>query len=278
MSGIEFWAGTDMIYDCLVDAKRVKAFKEAIEKAVIKDKSVVVDLGSGTGILSLFALQAGAKKVYSIEADPSVIPLLKSNLKKSKHADRSILIKGDATKIDLPEKVDVVICEMVATGLIDELQVPAINNVLKFCKKDTIIVPQRIKNFVELVEAKNVFYGHRMSIIQYEYPWYKKLKSKSLSEKVLYLDCDFSKQNEEEVDFYAKVSASKSGIINAIRISNETLFNSKKKFLFSNAYCIPLVLPLEPTRAKKGEEFTVHIKYKLCKGHENLKYSVERVN
>lgn len=50
------------------DAKRTDAYLEAIikNKDLFKDK-IVMDVGAGTGILSIFAARNGAKKVYAIE-------------------------------------------------------------------------------------------------------------------------------------------------------------------------------------------------------------------
>jgi protein arginine N-methyltransferase 1 len=52
----------------LRDHTRTLSYMEAIRRceAEFKDK-VVMDVGAGTGILSLFAAKAGAKKVYAIE-------------------------------------------------------------------------------------------------------------------------------------------------------------------------------------------------------------------
>jgi predicted RNA methylase len=47
------------------DTIRVEAYQAAL-KAHCQSK-VVVDVGAGTGILSLFAIEAGAQKVYAIE-------------------------------------------------------------------------------------------------------------------------------------------------------------------------------------------------------------------
>lgn len=52
----------------LQDEKRTLAYKDALEgnHDRLKDK-IVMDIGAGTGILSIFAARAGAKHVYAIE-------------------------------------------------------------------------------------------------------------------------------------------------------------------------------------------------------------------
>lgn len=53
----------------LKDTSRNKAYKEAIfdNEFSIKDK-IVLDVGAGTGILSILCAQVGAAKVYAVEA------------------------------------------------------------------------------------------------------------------------------------------------------------------------------------------------------------------
>ena len=56
----------------LQDYVRTGTYRQAFlsNASDFKDK-VVLDVGTGTGILALFAVQAGAKKVYAVEASQS---------------------------------------------------------------------------------------------------------------------------------------------------------------------------------------------------------------
>lgn len=273
----DYWGATDMVYQCLIDKRRALAFREAIRKSV-KEGDIIVDAGTGTGILSMFAAEAGAKKIYAIEADKGLYSTLEKNFQMNGYADKIKLIKGDATVVDLPEKVDVVICEMIATGLIDELQIPVMNNIQKFCKTDTKIIPWKMRNYVELVNVNNEFYGHKMQVIQYEYEWEPATKSKIFSEKKMYAEIDFSKKNSSDIDQDISLTINKTGLINGIRISNESDFPDSKSFTNSAAYCMPLILPIEGQKVHKGDRFFLKLKYQMCQGLSKFNFSLRKEN
>lgn len=71
----------------LEDEPRVTAYKDAIlkNKEYFKDK-IVMDVGCGTGILSIFCAKAGAKKVYAVEAS-NIVNLAKEIIEKNKLQD-----------------------------------------------------------------------------------------------------------------------------------------------------------------------------------------------
>ncbi len=52
--------------ELITDKYRVQQYREALSTLGVKDK-VVVDFGCGSGILSIFAAQLGAAKVYCVE-------------------------------------------------------------------------------------------------------------------------------------------------------------------------------------------------------------------
>jgi protein arginine N-methyltransferase 1 len=95
----------------LSDNARISAFMRAVSEAV-KPGDVVLDLGSGTGILGLLACRAGARTVYSID-EGGIIGLAREINQANELQDRVVFVKGLSTRIDLPEKVDVIVADQI---------------------------------------------------------------------------------------------------------------------------------------------------------------------
>jgi protein arginine N-methyltransferase 1 len=93
--------------DMLADRARLDAFDRAI-RAAVKPGDVVVDLGCGTGILSLFACRAGARHVYALD-DGEVGALAHEVFRANGVADRVTLIRKRSTQALAPERADVLI-------------------------------------------------------------------------------------------------------------------------------------------------------------------------
>ena len=86
---------------------------------MFKDK-IVLDIGCGTGILSIFAARAGAKHVYGIEfAD--IADYAQEIVKVNNLTDKVTIIKSKVEEAVLPvEKVDIIISEWMGYFLIYE--------------------------------------------------------------------------------------------------------------------------------------------------------------
>jgi hypothetical protein len=93
----------------LRDQPRCTWYKSELDRACKEIKNaVVLDVGSGTGLLSMFAARAGAKKVYAVEANERIAKL--SALVVADNGLESVItvIHGKLEDIDLPEQVHLV--------------------------------------------------------------------------------------------------------------------------------------------------------------------------
>jgi predicted RNA methylase len=170
----EIWANTDFPYMCLKDEVRTTAFRDAI-RAVVRPGDVVVDVGAGTGILSFFAAEAGAAEVHAVEIDPVSAAALRRSIELNPHvADRVRVVEGDAAAADLPHGVDVVLAEIIETGLLDEQQVPVLNALRRrgVITAATRLLPATYVTTLELVDADHRYYGFAIAAPKHEWPFY----------------------------------------------------------------------------------------------------------
>ena len=167
------WSNTDYPYICLIDKKRTLAFRAAI-KEVVQPGDTVVEVGAGTGILSLFAVEAGAAKVYAVEIDPVLAECLRKTVKLNNAEDKIEVVEADAQTAELPQNVNVVIGELVDTGLLDEMQVAVMNSLRgrSVIGSQTKLIPQAYETFLQLVDTDNQFYGYQIAAPKHDWPYY----------------------------------------------------------------------------------------------------------
>lgn len=167
------WASTDYPYQCLKDEVRTNAFREAIHR-VVKKGDIIIDAGSGSGILAFFAAEAGAKKVYAVEMEPTLARQLRKSIQLNHLSTVVEVVEGDILKVDLPQSVDVVIAELIDTGLIDELQVPMIMTLFNrgVISKKTTLLPSHYRTYLQLVDTDNMYYGYKIAAPKHEWPFY----------------------------------------------------------------------------------------------------------
>ncbi|PNW75848.1 hypothetical protein CHLRE_12g558100v5 [Chlamydomonas reinhardtii] len=106
--------------DMLEDHKRTGAYYQAVlsNKRQFQGK-VVLDVGTGSGILALFAAKAGAKKVYAVEAT-NMAKNARLLVEHNKMSHVVEVIQGTIESIELPEKVDIIISEWMGYFLLRE--------------------------------------------------------------------------------------------------------------------------------------------------------------
>ena len=92
---------------------RLESYRQAIRQEV-KPGDVVLDLGSGTGILALLASRAGARKVYAIEMG-EVAEVARLLCSENGAEDRVVVIHDRSTHVELPEPADVLVFDIFET-------------------------------------------------------------------------------------------------------------------------------------------------------------------
>lgn len=91
-------------HGAMIADKRTSAYAHALQQ-LVRPGSVVLDIGSGAGILALLACRAGAARVYAVEP-ADVIDVAREAAAANSFADRIHFIQAVSTDIDLPEQVD----------------------------------------------------------------------------------------------------------------------------------------------------------------------------
>ena len=127
----------------LDDKVRMAAYRKAIFNTV-KSGDLVADIGTGSGVLAFFAVQAGARKVYAIESGP-IIDVAKKTAAENDYTDRICFIQGISNEVDIPERVDVIITETIGCFGIDEGIMDIIHDARsRFLKTGGKIIPERL--------------------------------------------------------------------------------------------------------------------------------------
>ncbi|KAJ5993028.1 hypothetical protein N7451_008752 [Penicillium sp. IBT 35674x] len=107
--------------EMLKDDVRTRSYRDSIyqNRHIFKDK-VVLDVGCGTGILSMFAARAGAKHVIGVDMS-SIIEKAKEIVAVNGLSDKITLLQGKMEEVNLPfPKVDIIISEWMGYFLLYE--------------------------------------------------------------------------------------------------------------------------------------------------------------
>lgn len=107
--------------EMLQDTVRTLSYRNAIvqNKDLFKDK-IVLDVGCGTGILSMFAAKNGAKHVIGVDMS-SIIEMARKIVDINGFSDKITLLRGKLEDVELPfPKVDIIVSEWMGYFLLYE--------------------------------------------------------------------------------------------------------------------------------------------------------------
>jgi protein arginine N-methyltransferase 1 len=139
----------------ICDRVRTGGFQQAIE-SVVRPGDVVLDLGAGSGILSVFAARAGAARVYAVER--TSIAVVARELAAANGVGEIVrVIQGDVMDIDLPEPVDVIVSEWLGGFGIDEGMLPPVIAARdRWLRPGGTMIPDSVTAWVALVHDRYV--------------------------------------------------------------------------------------------------------------------------
>lgn len=269
------FSSIDFIGQCLVDDERTLAFQKAIKKTV-KKGDTVVDLGTGSGIMALSAAHAGAKKIYAVEFDPFVTELVKKSIALNRFKKNINLLISDARKLRFAKKIkfNVVISEMLTTGMVDESQIQAINNLhnKKMVDDLTVFLPSRHDTHISLVNTNFTMFGLKIPMILHLWKWHKwsNLKIIKMTDKLILNSIYFNKNNNEKFDATITFEAKRSGIINSLYLTSRTFLTNKLFLNDTEALNAPMLVPIQKKSVKKNQKIKLRISYVFGGGYEKF--------
>ena len=135
------------------DRVRTEAFRRAID-SVVRPGDIVLDVGAGSGILSVFAALAGAADVYAVER--TSIAVLAHELAAANGVGEIVHVThGDVMDIELPGQVDVIVSEWLGGFGIDEgMLAPVIAARDRWLKPGGVMIPHSVTAWTALVHDR----------------------------------------------------------------------------------------------------------------------------
>ncbi|MEN3356428.1 MAG: arginine Nomega-methyltransferase [Mycobacteriales bacterium] len=142
------------------DHRRNAAYEAAIA-ATVRPGDLVLDIGTGSGLLALLAAQAGAGLVISCEAEPVIADVARQIVAANGYQDRVRVVDGLSTNlrvgVDLPAPADVLVTEIFDCGLLGENVLPTVEHARRELLADGArILPGRARLWGQLVSSDNI--------------------------------------------------------------------------------------------------------------------------
>lgn len=166
------------------DTLRNKAYEKAIAEMVTPD-SIVLDIGTGSGLLAMFAARAGAKKVYSCERIAPIAEKANEIIASNGFADVITVLNKDSRTLevgsDLTEKADILVSEIFDVGLLGEGIIATVDDAFKrLLKADAVSIPKRAKIYGALIESQKLIdYGRVFNICGFNLSKFNELSTSS---------------------------------------------------------------------------------------------------
>jgi len=156
-------------FNMMNDTTRNAAFKKAIERQ-IKPHHVVLEIGTGAGLLAMMAARTGAR-IYTCESNPVLALAARGIIEANGLADRITVIDKPSWSIevgtDVPQQADVLISEIFSAQLLSEEVIPTIEDAKRrLLKPGGIVIPAMAAMMGALVRNDDLAQLTRVSTVE----------------------------------------------------------------------------------------------------------------
>ncbi|XP_059988615.1 protein arginine N-methyltransferase 7 isoform X5 [Lagenorhynchus albirostris] len=160
----------DMLHDKDRNMKYYQGIRAAVSR--VKDKgqtALVLDIGTGTGLLSMMAVTAGADFCYAIEVFKPMADAAVKIVEKNGFSDKIKIINKHSTEVtigpdgDMPCRANILITELFDTELIGEGALPSYEHAHRhLVQKNCEAVPHRATVYAQLVESRRMWSWNKL--------------------------------------------------------------------------------------------------------------------
>jgi type II protein arginine methyltransferase len=145
----------------LNDTRRNDAFEAAIVAAIetVGPAAQVLDIGTGSGLLSMMAVRAGARSVTACEMVPVIADTARAIIADNGYGNRVTLHTAPSTALaigeHLAERADILVSEILSSDLLTEKVIDTFEDAHeRLLKPDAIVIPRAASAIGCLVESR----------------------------------------------------------------------------------------------------------------------------
>jgi protein arginine N-methyltransferase 1 len=147
-------------FEMLNDANRGTAFMDALAALDLRDKTVI-DIGAGSGILSMLCVRRGARHVYACEMVKALADKAEEIVRHNGMAHKITIIPKSSFDIqigqDMPERAEVMVSETIDCGFVGEGFLPSLRHAKReLLKPHALLVPSAVQLCGALVESPHI--------------------------------------------------------------------------------------------------------------------------
>jgi precorrin-6B methylase 2 len=289
----------------LNDKARTSAFLAAISD-IVKPGDVVVDIGTGSGVLAIAAAKAGARRVFALEAG-GMAAMARTVVESNGARDIVEVIQDWSTQVSLDEPADVLVSEIIGDDPLGERILEIFLDARKrLLKPNARLIPAKLRLFGlplrlggehyehRVVTQANVdrwrkWYGMDFSVLErigrdipqvvfVDPGWARRLTS--VADPVLLAELSLKSFHSPVVHVTKEAVAARRGPVNALltyfdaQLSDSTSLSTDPATTDqSSSWSLPLWLLKGPVELSVGDRFRVSYKYRVPGEREGVQVS-----